>query len=81
MGIAALILAVLAFKQGGWLLLGHGCLVGGKMMIQLLPLLILALISSGLISVMISEKAISRWLGKESGWKGLFWGERLPRVE
>ncbi|MBW1801497.1 MAG: hypothetical protein JRJ85_12310 [Deltaproteobacteria bacterium] len=74
MGIAALLLAVLAYKQGGWPRLGHGCLIGGEMLIQLLPLIILALITSGLISVMISEKAVSRWRGRESGWKGLFWG-------
>lgn len=74
MAIIALILGFLAFGQGGWERLGEGFLVGGKMLINVLPLLLLAFTTAGLISVLISKETVSHWLGREAGWKGLVLG-------
>jgi len=74
MGIAALLLASLAVVQGGWVLLLKGIILSGKILLQVVPLLLLAFATAGLISVMISKETVSRWLGREAGWKGLFLG-------
>ena len=74
MGIGALILMGLAFKQGGWERLTEGLVMGGGMLLHLTPLMFLAFTSAGLISALISDKTVSRWLGRESGLKGLFLG-------
>jgi len=74
MGVTALFLALLAFWQGGLGRVAEGLLQGGKMLIQVLPLMLFAFASAGLISSQISEKTVSRWLGKEAGLKGIFLG-------
>ena len=74
MGIAALLLSVLAFAQGGWGSLAEGFLISGKTLVRLTPLMLLAFATAGLISVLISKEMVSRWMGKEAGWKGLFLG-------
>ncbi len=74
MGIACLGLGALAIVQGGWQHLFSGLIYGGKMLVNLFPLLLLAFVSAGLISVLSSEVVVSRWLGKESGLKGIMLG-------
>jgi len=74
MGLAALLLAILAVLRGGWELVVEGLLLSGEMLLQVVPLLLLAFITAGLISVVISKDAVSRWLGREAGWKGLLLG-------
>lgn len=74
MGIAALLLGALAFAQGGWESLAEGFLIGGKTLIQVIPLMLPAFATAGLISVLISKEMVSRWMGEEAGWKGLFLG-------
>jgi uncharacterized membrane protein YraQ (UPF0718 family) len=74
MGIAALGLCALALQQGGWERLALGLLLGGKTLIQVIPLMVLAFATAGLISTLISNELVSRWLGREAGLKGLFLG-------
>ena len=69
--VAALLLGAMAFYQGGWERLSEGLLISGKTILQVFPILIISFALSGLISVLISKDAVSRWLGKESGLKGL----------
>jgi uncharacterized membrane protein YraQ (UPF0718 family) len=71
MAIAAALLGVLAFYQGGWERLSEGLLISGKTFVQVFPLLIIAFALSGLISVIISKDVVSHWLGRKSGIKGL----------
>jgi len=74
MGAAALILIISAWFQGGWALVNEGFQVSGKMLFQVIPLLLLAFTTAGLISVLVSEETVSRWLGQGSGWKGITLG-------
>ncbi|MFO7875803.1 MAG: permease [Desulfovermiculus sp.] len=71
MGAASGILAVLAFIQGGWPLVGQGLFVGLKTAFAVFPLLLAAFAVAGLISVLISHNTIQRWLGQGSGLKGI----------
>ena len=46
----------------------------GAMLIQIIPLLIAAFIVAGMVQTLLSQEAVSRWIGAESGWRGLFLG-------
>ncbi len=70
MSIALLALTSAAVVRGGAALAGKGILAGGTMLYQIIPILLLAFIIAGLISELIHDKLIYRWLGKEAGWKG-----------
>jgi uncharacterized membrane protein YraQ (UPF0718 family) len=74
MGAACLGLCLLVFFQGGSQRLLAGLYQGGAMLLRLSPLLLLAFACAGLMTVIIPEETVSRWLGSESGWKGLFLG-------
>jgi len=74
MAIAAVILAIIAMFQDGFSHVGKGVLTGGQTLLALVPLLIVAFVVAGLVSVMIPENLVSRWLGQEAGWKGPFIG-------
>ncbi|MFP4588050.1 MAG: permease [Desulfohalobiaceae bacterium] len=74
MGLACLLLCVLAWNRGGLEQLLQGAYLGLLMLLKLLPLLLLAFASAGLISAVSSEKEVSRWLGSESGLKGILLG-------
>ncbi len=77
MAIVALILALIAFCQGGFSLVGRGFFITGQTLIGLLPLLIVAFLVAGLISILIPKEIVSKWLGKEAGWKGPFLGSLI----
>ncbi|MCF8029560.1 MAG: permease [Desulfohalobiaceae bacterium] len=74
MGLACLGLGVLAGAQGGVERLLLGLYQGFSMLLRLSPLLLLAFATAGLMTVLIPEEKVSRWLGQESGWKGLLLG-------
>ncbi|HKI56336.1 MAG TPA: permease [Trueperaceae bacterium] len=67
-------LGVVAFLEGGWTrvlsgLGGTAALVG-----ETAVLITAAFVLSGLIQVLVSREAVSRWLGEGSGWRGLLIG-------
>lgn len=74
MGAATLVLGLVAFIRGGWDNLSHALYLSGNMFIQVIPLLVLAFATAGLISVLVSKETVSRWLGREAGLKGLLLG-------
>jgi len=71
MGILALILLSIGYHQGeGKHLLGiKGAM---SMIIQITPLLVFSLIVGGMVHVLIPQAVISKWVGAESGFKGIF---------
>ena len=71
LGSAALILGVLAWQQGGWRLAWEGLLAGGQILLSVVPLLMAAFLIAGLIQVLVSRETVTRWLGTESGWRGI----------
>ncbi|MEJ2055615.1 MAG: permease [Calditrichaceae bacterium] len=73
MGVLALLLLIMAYDKGD----GQykiGLQSAWKMTIEILPLLIFAFIVAGMIQVLLPKELLSKWVGAESGWRGLFIG-------
>jgi len=47
---------------------------GARIMLPILPLLLFAFVLAGMIQVMIPKEYIVRWVGTESGFRGIFLG-------
>ncbi|MFQ6110694.1 MAG: permease [Nitrospinota bacterium] len=45
-----------------------------SILVQILPLLILAFIVAGMVQVLLPREIISKWIGVESGMRGIFIG-------
>lgn len=45
-----------------------------KMIIEILPLLIFAFIVAGMVQVLLPKELLTKWVGAESGWRGLIVG-------
>lgn len=74
MAVLALVFAFLAYQKGGTPQLVVGLKGGGNMLLQIAPLLIFAFIVAGIMPLLIPQEAISRWVGAESGLRGIFIG-------
>jgi uncharacterized membrane protein YraQ (UPF0718 family) len=70
--IAILLFALAAYRDQGeqW----RGLQSAWHMLVEILPLLILAFIVAGLVQELLPRELIARWVGKESGWRGIFIG-------
>ena len=73
MGGLAVILVVIGYNQG------HGEYVAGlksafNMLVEIMPLLIFALIVAGMTQVLLPNEVLSKWVGAESGFRGLLIG-------
>ena len=73
MGFLAVIFTVLVYRKGGGEHIG-GLKSAGLLILQIMPLLIFALIIAGMIPFLIPQEMISRWVGAESGLRGIFIG-------
>ncbi len=73
MGILAITLLFIGYSKGGG---EHilGLKSAGSMVIQIIPLLVFAFIVAGMIQVLISHELVSKWIGGESGFRGLLIG-------
>jgi len=73
MGVIAIALVILGIfrKQGQHI---TGLKAALDMTIQVLPLLIFAFIIAGMVQVLVPNEFLSRWIGQESGLKGIFIG-------
>ena len=73
MGILALIFVIIGYATGeGKHLVGLKS--AAKMTMEILPLLVFAFIIAGMVQVLIPKELISRWVGAESGLKGILIG-------
>jgi uncharacterized membrane protein YraQ (UPF0718 family) len=73
MAILAIVLLVLGYSKGEGQHI-QGLNSGLKMIIEILPLLLFAFIVAGMIQVLLHQELLSRWIGEESGLKGIFIG-------
>ncbi len=77
MAAVAVILALVAYIQGGFPLVSSGFSIAGQTLLRIFPLLIVAFIVAGLVSILVPKEMVSKWLGKEAGWKGPFVGSLI----
>ncbi|MFC1512444.1 permease [bacterium] len=73
MGLIAVILFIIGYNNGE----GHhiiGIKSAVKMTLEMMPLLLFAFITAGMLQALISEEVISSWVGAESGLRGLLVG-------
>ena len=73
MAILALILVAIAYSKGQGQHL-TGLQSAFKMTVQILPLLIFAFIIAGMIQVLLPQQLVAKWVGAESGFRGIIIG-------
>ena len=73
MGVVALVLLFLGYQKGGG---EHilGLKSAGNILLQVTPLLIFAFIVAGMVQHLIPAEMISKWIGAESGFRGILIG-------
>lgn len=73
LGVIAVILLIVGYSRGGS---DHidGIVLGLKMLVPLIPLLIFAFIIAGMIQILIPTEVVSKWVGVESGFRGILIG-------
>lgn len=73
MGILAITLVVIGYTRGG-----NEHVLGMKrassMILEILPLLFFAFIIAGMVQVLLPKDLLSKWVGMESGLKGILIG-------
>ena len=74
MGVLAIVLVFIAYQKGVHI---PGLKVSGTMLWQIIPLLVLAFVVAGMIQVLIPQELISKWVGVESGFRGIIVGTVL----
>jgi uncharacterized membrane protein YraQ (UPF0718 family) len=73
MGILAIALVIIGYKRNdGEYLVGLKSAL--TMTIEILPLLIFAFIVAGMVQVLLPTEILSKWVGNESGIKGIMIG-------
>lgn len=73
MGILALILIFVGYIRGEGEHV-QGSKAALNMIIEILPLLIFAFIVAGMVQVLLPRELLSRWIGEESGMRGILIG-------
>ncbi len=73
MGALALVLLIIGYYKGQNQHV-NGAKLALTMIIEILPLLIFAFIVAGMVQVLLPRELISRWIGAESGMRGILIG-------
>jgi uncharacterized membrane protein YraQ (UPF0718 family) len=71
LALVALLLGAITWSQGGPGMVLAGLLSGGQILLEVIPLLLAAFLIAGLIQTLVTRDFVTRWLGSESGWKGI----------
>jgi len=73
MAVLAVVLLAVGYSKGEGQHI-QGMRSGLKMIVDILPLLLFAFIVAGMVQVLLPQEMLSRWIGEESGLKGIFIG-------
>lgn len=73
-GLIAIVLVFLSYQKGVHI---QGLKASGNMLLQMVPILVLAMIVAGAIQQLIPSELITRWIGAESGLRGIFIGTAI----
>ena len=71
LGLVILILAGLAYNKGGWQTVKGGFLSGINILGREGLLIIAAFLTAGFLQALVKKDFITRWLGREAGFKGI----------
>jgi len=71
LALIAFILFGLAWGRGGWPLAIEGLKSSGNSLLDVTPLLVAAFLVAGLIQSLVDKEMVTRWLGAETGWRGI----------
>ena len=73
MGVIAIVFLFIGYQRGGG---EHilGLKTAGNLLLQIAPLLIFAFIVAGMVQTLIPQEIISKWVGVESGFRGILIG-------
>ena len=76
MGVIAITLLYIGYQKGGG---EHilGLKSAGNLLLLIIPLLIFAFIVAGMVQILIPHEIISRWVGAESGFRGILIGSAI----
>ncbi len=70
--LAAVLFAVGYYKGEGQHFIGVK--TGLTLLVQIIPLLVFALIVAGMAQVLLPTELVAKWVGGESGWRGIMLG-------
>jgi len=73
MGVLAVVLLLIAYWKGRGLHVA-GLKSASTMTIGILPLLVFAFIVAGMIQVLVPQEVVAKWVGTESGMRGIIIG-------
>ena len=73
MGLFAVILLLIGYYKGQGQHIS-GVKSGLSMTVEILPLLVLAFIVAGMVQVLLPRELLSKWVGAESGMRGILIG-------
>jgi len=68
MFILALVVSLVAYSKGQHV---NGMKAALGMTIEIFPLLLLAFIAAGMVTVILPHELLAKWIGEESGFKGI----------
>ena len=73
MAVAAIALLFIGYQKGGG---EHilGLKSAGSLLMQIVPLLVFAFIVAGMVQTLVPTEMISKWIGTESGFRGILIG-------
>jgi len=76
MGVIAIALLIIGYQKGGG---EHvlGLKSAGNILLQITPLLIFSFIIAGMIQLLVPTEMISKWVGAESGFRGILIGTAI----
>ena len=77
MGVLAVTLVFLSYQKGVHI---QGLKTSGQMLLQIIPLLIFAFLIAGMVQSLIPREIISKWVGAESGFRGLLIGTAMGSI-
>lgn len=73
MGVLAAVLLGIGMRRGEGQHM-DGLRAAGEMTVGILPLLLFAFITAGMIQVLLGQEVVARWVGQESGLRGILIG-------
>lgn len=73
LGILAIVFFILGYIHSGKSTFSHFSNVF-RLLINILPMIFFAFVIAEMVSILVPKELLSHWIGKESGWRGIWIG-------